>query len=158
MKNRIFIFLSIFFLIILPVHASDFIYIDDMDDYIVFTFDKIDLSLFNGSYGIYGIINGNINMLSLGIHNISDIIINMDYNEETGNLVISSNIPHAFSQYINNREYFRTQAPIYSADGYGTSGPIAVYFSNNGIVLYCWNINRDEGINEHCNFLLERIE
>lgn len=132
-----------------------YIRIDAMTGYRIFRFNEIELKEYEGAYKIDAILNGEINIKSFEFDSLSEIDIQMTFNEDTGELYVLSNFPHESEMTIYGRN--RTLSTIYSGGGPIGEYVLNMYFTNRGIILD-WTHHKWGEYYYECTLLLKRIE
>ena len=138
------------------LYSEEFRDIRDMNEYQILSFNMLNLEDYNGEYHIAGIINGGIDFQHYEFQNISEIKIKMRYKEDNGYLHISSNFQNSEQHEINNRSRNDAIVGLIGADGPSGTSNVVIFFTNRGLVLYCWFRDICLDVNELGNFLLEK--
>jgi hypothetical protein len=117
--------------------GREYIRIEEMEGLYVFPLHDIELNNFAGVYTIAEILNGNINVGNWGFDDISEIDIQMVYNEDARIFHIKTNFPFLFERErrLPQYEHIHRFVQIIAADGQEGYFWLNVYFTDIGIVL-----------------------
>ena len=158
MKIKYLIFVVLVFFCFFKVFPDEYIHIRDMPIFQEYTRNNMPhLSSYEGFYIVSEIINGNIDISHFGLDIISDIRVEMRFNDETKTLYISSNLDYCHGNSIDARSIFATVS-IVAANGPDGHMIANISLTNGGVILTCHYLSRNIGVDYNINFLLEKVK
>jgi|GEM_PF-4591354 len=137
-------------------YPQDFIPIWEMDDFERYVFSTLDLSDYEGTYKISSVINGEFDFSHFELPHYSDFLLEMVFDEATGYLTVSSNLPFSGISRLHSRHALQWAIGLLVADGWNGGIFAQVYITNRGLVLHCHIRIIDLDVNDEINYLLEK--